>query len=150
MSDHSRTHPDQLDRTAQRMHGTAAEVDSAAAEFDGRISGAGYGGGSTAELVRAVVTGVGRAVGGGPDGAGGRIARHQRDYADGLRRHAATARRNEAEIIADIEQRARALAAARPATAPSSGLSGGGGSRITRALDTPLSSAASPGLPTPR
>lgn len=125
MSDHSRTHPEHLDETAGKMHQAAGEVEAASAPFDQHIAGANYGGGSTANLIHGVVTGVGNAVGGGPEGAGGRVAQHKHEYAGNISKHAANSRQNEAEIAADLDARAQALGAGRTTTAPRAG--GGGG-----------------------
>lgn len=102
MSGHSRTHPDHLDETAANMHQAAGEVEAAAGEFDSRMAEADYGGGTTAQLIHGVVTGVGTAVGGSPEGAGGKVAQHKHDYADNISRHAANARQNEADTVASL------------------------------------------------
>jgi hypothetical protein len=108
MSDHSRTHPDHLDETAGRMHQAAGDVEAASGEFDARMAGADYGGGDTAQLIHSLVTGVGTAVGGSPEGAGGKVAQHKHEWADNISRHAANSRANEAAIKASLDDVARA------------------------------------------
>ncbi|MEZ0091285.1 hypothetical protein [Streptacidiphilus sp. EB129] len=107
-SGHTRTHPDHLDEQASHMHQAASDVEGAAGEFDAHIAGADYGGGDTAQFVHGIVTGVGGAVGGGPEGAGGKVAQHKHQYADNMSTHAANSRQNEADTAAAIDAIAKA------------------------------------------